>query len=236
MPGACTCARNTSVDSVRGRGLMAVVMHVGAGPDSPARTRLGPRPDARRSPYQPDRFAGPCGLLQRGERGGAAQRRRAGRGGRRGGRVHPNARRPAAGLAGAGAPRAAGRRMQRPAVCHWAASSCTTEGDASRRTAGCTRGREWNAWNDFHGAPRPGQLLYASRLSRCRCASRRGRSSRPGARRSARRITAALILSAGLYLAPAARAFIASHCVPSYFYTELGNTRGRARRRCACAS
>jgi len=155
MPGACTCARNTSVDSVRGRGLMAVVMHVGAGPDSPARTRLGPRPDARRSPYQPDRFAGPCGLLQRGERGGAAQRRRADRGGRRGGRVHPNARRPAAGLAGAGAPCAAGRRMQRPAVCHWAASSCTTEGDASRRTAGCTRGREWNAWNKllFMGLP-----------------------------------------------------------------------------------
>jgi len=29
---------------------------------------------------------------------------------------------------------------------------------------------------------------------------------------------------------------VLSHIVPSYFCPELGNTRGRARRRCACAS
>ncbi len=62
-----------------------------------------------RAPGQPDRLAGACGLLQRGQHGGAPERWRAGGGGRGGGRVHPDARRPAPGLAGEGAPRPGAR-------------------------------------------------------------------------------------------------------------------------------
>ena len=70
---------------------------------------------ARRLPDQPDRLARPRRLLQRGQQRGAPERRRRGAGGCGRGRLHPDARGAAAGMAGEGAG-AAGRPALHPCM------------------------------------------------------------------------------------------------------------------------